>query len=309
MSEASFNASQGAPSPPAAANRGRRRFVVVLLGLVVLWVVVMLFRWELRTRWWAWRLTEVESREDRQYYLTRLAAVGDRSLDAVPRLLHDGRPEVRDMGLTVLRYCESPRAGALLLEMLDDEAPDVAAMAASLLAWRPEARAYVPQLFMAIQTGQGREAWAAAIALGRIGGPDVEQLLLTVVHPKMGPDIRAQVIESLGLLNCGAAVPAMIDALADRRSLETPPFSQRNVARAIGSLQGEIVAKGGDPGAMMAAAETPTVASVAAQWLTMMTGGSFGDPTTQPADRTPEIQRAWREAWKARGQEATTRPQ
>lgn len=267
----------------------------------------MLFRWELRTRWWAWRITQVESREDREYYLTRLAAVADRSLDALPRLLHDPRPEVRDLGLTVLRYGTSPRAGEYLLEMLNDEDADVAGTAASLLAWRPKAREYVPQLFIAIQTDTGRPAWSAAVALGRIGGPDVEPLLLTVVHPMMEPDVRAQVIESLGLLNCGAAVPAMIDALADRRPLATTPFSQSHATRAIGALQGQIVAKGGDPGAMLAAVETPTVASVAARWLTLMTGGSFGDPTTQPADRTPEIQKAWRAAWRHQAKTATSR--
>ena len=67
-------------------RRKRRSTAVAIIILVLLWATAMLLRWEIRTQWWAYRLTKVETREDRLYYLTRLAAAGNRSLNAVSLL-------------------------------------------------------------------------------------------------------------------------------------------------------------------------------------------------------------------------------
>ncbi len=259
----------------SAAKPARRSFFVLLVLLVAIWAVAMVFRWELRARWWAWQITRSESRENRDYYVTHLASIQDKSLGAVGLLLHDSRPEIRDAGITVLRYCESERATGRLIAMLADESPDVAGMAATTLAWRAGSRRYVGQLETLLNR-KGPPQWGAAVALGRIGGPEAERALASALPNADSPaDVRAQIIDSLGMLGCRNSLGLITEALQDSRPLSTPPFSQLSARHAVAALQSDLRTHGMDPAAAMAAAASPpTVAGVAARWLALLAGGA-----------------------------------
>ena len=153
----------------------------MLAVLVLLWLLGMVFRMELRGQWWAYRLARAGAGADRQYYLVRLAAMGDESLGAVGRLLGDARAEVRSMGITVVHYCKGPAAGELLVGALGDADPEVAATAALELALRPEAAALVPRLAAILDGAGAAPAWGACVALERMGGPAAERVLLAAL--------------------------------------------------------------------------------------------------------------------------------
>ena len=284
-----------APARPG----GRGPLVVTLLILVIMWGSFMYFRWELRAQWWAFQVAKAESREQRDFYVTRLASIRDQSLNVIPGLLNSDKPEVREAAITILRYCESDRAGDHLVEALDDPVPDLAAAAATMLAWRRGSARHVPRLRDQLLTsGDRAPAWGAAVALGRIGGPEAEGALLQALTGPLGPDVKGQVIDSLGMLGTQAAVPLMLDALADDRLLEVLPNSQQSARRAIAALQPDLVARGADPSAALeAASAAPSVAAVAAHWVHLLAGLDAAGVTSRPADRRgPAIQALKRRA-------------
>jgi HEAT repeat protein len=277
------------PNPtiqPAAGKPARRWFVALAALLIAIWVIAMLFRWELRARWWAWHITRAESREDRDFYLTRLASIRDKSLGVVDMLLEDPRPEVREAGITVLRYCESEGAADRLLTMLGDEVPDVAGMAATALAWRAGSSRYVDRLQTTLNR-KGPPQWGAAVALGRIGGPSAENALKSALGGgatgDWPADVRAQIIDSLGMLGCRDSLGLIAEALKDDRLIQTLPHSQLSARRAIAALQPDLRTRGMDPADAMAAADSaPSVAAVAARWLRLLAADNSA-PTTHTA--------------------------
>ena len=245
----------------------------------------MCFRWEIRARWWAYRLTRVESREERSYYLTCLAAIGDKSLGAVDRLLRDPRPEVRRMAVTVLERCPAEKADERLARLLSDTNEDVAVEAALVLASRGNTAVLMETLRDHFRQ-HGGPARHAAVALQRIGGPQAEQLLIEALPQTSDPDLRAQIIDSLGMLGCTRAVPLLTDMLADERPVSTLPYSQRSALEAVAAAQDQWLSRGFDLEAVRSALQgEQTVASIAARSLRLITGKPFGNPTTQPATR------------------------
>ncbi len=255
---------------PSTLAKLRQPYVVALLLLVVIWIVVMMFRWQLRAQWWAHQAIAADNAEQLDFYVTRLASIRDRSLRAVPALLDDERPEIRSAGITILRYCQSEAAAELLLKMVADDNPDVAASAATTLAWRHGSTRYVPRLEQMLN-GTQNAGWGAAVALGRINSPEAEQVLLKALATEVEPNVKAQLIDSLGIAGCEKAVPLMESALTDSRPIEITPHSQASAQRAIAALQGDLVAKGADPQqALKAVSTSRTVSAVAEYWLRLL---------------------------------------
>ncbi|HON68870.1 MAG TPA: HEAT repeat domain-containing protein [Phycisphaerae bacterium] len=269
------------PGPSLAGERKRHgSFIAVLLLLVGVWVLAMLFRWEIRAQWWAWQAVRAETRETRDYYVVRLASIRDQSLPALARLIDDPRAEVREAAITVLRHCEGARGADCLLDLLADEEPDVAGLAATALAWRRDARQHVTTLQHVLSRGDDPRAWGAAVALGRIGGPEAQAALCEAAPPH----VAAQVIDSLGLLGCREAVTLMMRARHDTRPIDVLPYSQMSAQRAIQALQGDLRSRGVDPASALASASSPaTVAGVAEHWIRLLTGTPASDLATQPA--------------------------
>jgi HEAT repeat protein len=242
----------------------------VALLLVLIWVLLMVFRWQLRAEWWAYQVTQAESAEGRDFYVTRLASIRDKSLTAVPMLTEHPDAGIRLAGITILRYCESPRAAELLLGMLGDTNPDVSGAAATNLAWRSRPASFIPQL-RELATSTSPAAWGATVALGRIGGDEAEQTLEQILSTADNPNVKAQAIDSLGLLGREEALPLMQKALADERHVDHLPHSQLSAMRAIGALSADLSAKGIDPASAADSASTaPTVGAIAAHWIRLL---------------------------------------
>jgi len=258
--------------------------MIAIIILVLLWATAMLFRWEIRTHWWAWRLTEVESREDRLYYLARLAAAGDRAIFAADLLREDPRPEIRSMAVTVLEHATCPAADKILLATMSDRDMDVAMAAASVLADHMDQRVFLGILRSRLERRDPQRACVAAAALKGIGGPEAEDALLEALATADDPDLCAQIAESLGLLGCRRAEPLLTALLADERPVTVVPYAQRSALKALRARQGQLREEGWDPrDAMERLSRELTVAAVAAQSLQWIAGDGLTHSATQPA--------------------------
>jgi len=262
----------------AASRRTRRRIVTAIAILTAVWGVVMLYRMEIRAHWWAYRLQNANSAEQRQYYFACLASIGDKSLTALPQLLNDPRAEVRLCGVQLLRWCPSEQARELLLAHIADESDKVSSRAALELARRPDCNEAIPILEDMIRTSKPRAACMAVAAIERIGGPQAEAALLRQLDTADEPDQLAQVVDSLGMLASRPAIPALVGLLADERAISILPVSQRRIERVINEMQGQLTAQGIDPKAVLDATHSEaTVASVAKRALRLIDGDVEGE--------------------------------
>lgn len=268
-----------------ARRRSKRRIVSSIAILAAVWVLVMFYRMEIRARWWAYRLQHVDSVEQRQYYFSCLASVGDTSLTVLPRLLNDPRDEIRVVGVRLLHWCPNEQARDLLLTHVVDESDEVSAQVTLELARRQDRFEALPVLEEMIQASDPRSACMAVATIERIGGPQAEAILLKQLTTTDEVDLLAQVIDSLGMLGSRLAQPALVSLLDDKRAISVLPISQRRAKKAIAQVQGQLTAKGIDPQAVLNATHSEaTVASVAARALSLITGDSHANSTTQPGE-------------------------
>ncbi len=265
------------PKPPV--RKSRRGTIVAILLLVAIWSTAIGYRMEIRAQWWAWRLTQVEDPALRGYYTACLSSIGDNALSAVPRILRSPDESVRLAGIRILRHCPDGRSLQYLLVGLEDPSVEVRDAAALELALRRDDARALPALEAMID-GPAPPALAAMVALERIGGPAAEKLLLRRLQRATDPDLLAQAIDSLGMLGCKAAEPAVREHLNDSRPLSAPPASQRRAEQAIAAIGGKLASQGLDPAQLAAAARTDlTVAAVARRALASIAG----PPATRPA--------------------------
>ncbi|HSW47196.1 MAG TPA: hypothetical protein VLM89_16655 [Phycisphaerae bacterium] len=275
------------PEPPddrprarSASTRGRRATYTAIAILMLLWLVAIWYRWEIRAYWWAYRITAVESPELQSYYAGSLAAIGDRALPALPRLLDDPRESIRLIGVRILRSCPNLRALQCLFMRLGDPSVEVSDAAALEIALRPDRLQALPVLQ---EMAAGPSATAAMVALERIGGPQAEDILIERLSNADDPDVTAQAIDSLGMLGCRAAEPVIQGHLGDHRPLTCPPASQRRAERAIAAVQGKLLAQGIRPEDLAAVARTDlTIAAVAARALASLAPTPASHPTSRP---------------------------
>ncbi len=264
------------------------RTLIAVATVALLWLTAMYFRWEIRAHWWAWQVRRAQTPAEQDYYTACLASIGNRALDAVAPLADDGRAEVREVALRVLRRCDDSRAGRLLVDMLADNDDGLVAMAAIELARRDRAgtvRLLIDRLPAAQPAGeqaspQARQAQRATLAaLGRLGGPEAQTALLETLATADDPDLLAQAIDALGMLECREAVPLIAGRLNDRRPLTTRPASWNSAARAAAALRRDLASRGIRPDALLEAVGAPlTVAGVASRTLRLL-----GVPATREA--------------------------
>ncbi len=262
----------------------RRGFLIAITILLLIWVVAMLFRMQIRAQWWSYRLTQVQSQDERAFYVARLASIGDRSLAALPRVLNHPCDEVREAGITILHYCPDDRARVLLLERLHDRNEDVGARAALELSRRKDSDEVMPMLRdVLLNRGDPHTGIAAAVALERIGGPDAEAILISALRQTEDANLRAQIIDSLGILGSRSAVPAITRCLSDDRPVTCLPASQRSAQRAIAALQGDLAGKGIDvPALLEANRRAATVSSTARRSIHLITATMPAETATGP---------------------------
>jgi hypothetical protein len=124
----------------AAATVGRaapRRSwgALVAIGLTALACCgALLYRTEVRSRYWAWRLTRATDPAECAVYLGALCNAGESGRWGVAALLDDPRGQVRQYGVLALQPLRTPWARARLRELLADTDPHVRNLAESGLA-------------------------------------------------------------------------------------------------------------------------------------------------------------------------------
>ncbi len=278
----------------------------MILALITLWGTVLYYRMEIRAYWWVHQLQKATTPQERRHYTLCLTSIRDSSLYALPGLLRDPRPELRILGVEALRDCQSLRAQQLLLNALHDESDPVVVRAALMLSWRRDPATFVLDRLREDRLGKNpRFASAAILAFERIGGPIAVEGVLADRAPSSDPNLLAQAMDSLANLDCRTESRFLIGLLTDQRPVTVPPFSCRMAVEAIARLQGGEVAKGIDRQALLAATRAPpTVGAAAARSLYLLTGQSFGDPATRPADGGRAIQHQWY-AWLDRHEHGT----
>jgi HEAT repeat protein len=111
------------------------------------------------------------------------------------------------------------------------------------------------------------------------------------------PALRAQAVDSLGLIGDKHAVPALIECLSDERTVSSLPAAERAMRRAVEAMGGDLLKKGIDPKALATAPAPTTVADLAARALERITGESLGFRSTDSADRKAAAVRMYRQWW------------
>ncbi len=256
----------------------------------------MLFRTDIRTRWWAYRLGQAGDPAARRYYTACLAATGSGSLSATRRLLDHPRLEVRLAALQILHHCSDPAARKFLVLAIADRDDRVSDRAALELALRSDRRGAVEELEALASSSSPEIARKAVVGMQRLGEPQAEDFLLGLLERTSDPDLRAQIIDALGLMGSRSAVPALIECLADQRAISHPPASFRWANQAIQCLESQLPAEGLDPATLRSASVAPcTVAGVAERALAWITGISGGDPNAQRGHDRSEAIEPWRE--------------
>jgi hypothetical protein len=289
-----------------APSRTRRRWTFLwLILLLSIWGLIMLFRMEIRAQIWAYRLTQAQSREERRYFLACLTSIGNKSLGAAKRLIRSRRPEVRMMGITVLESCKGPEAEHLLIDLFRDRDDDVADDAALALAGRPGAIGYLPMLREMLDR-HDQASRHAAVALLRMPGLEPEAILVKALSGTDDPDLRAQIIDTLGMRANRQAAPAIVAMIEDTRPVQHLPYSQRSAMLALSQASGQFQAKGIDSQAIVKAMQrSTTVSEVALRSLAIIAGKSA--PTTSPAAAPGEL-KALRLKWERWLQTPTSVP-
>jgi hypothetical protein len=296
-----------------AAPTPRRRigFWIAVAALVALWTVAMVFRWEIRAHWWVYRLAHAESSQKRDYYQACLASIAPRGADAPCNLIHHPDKDVRLRAVALLRrYAEAMGSGPstpvkCLHAMRADPDQDVRNAVAIALAFaagpdHPD----TDSLVHALESAPEPAAAAAAFALERVGTPDAIVALLDAAADESRPAVRAQAIDSLGVLRADAAVPVLIEALDDDRPVPFPSGADRALQKALEALGSQpapaALKQGFTPGAIEIEPAPETISQTAARALARITGESLDFDVDAPPDRRAAVKRMYQHWWEQR---------
>ncbi|UCD29164.1 MAG: HEAT repeat domain-containing protein [Planctomycetota bacterium] len=256
----------------AAPDQSRRRMIIVIVVLIILWSVTMLFRWEIRARWWVYQLNRAESRRQENYYLARMAAIGHRSWFALDRLINDPRPDIRKFGIKCFQQRPLEFSDKHLYSLLDHKYEDVAAGAAwALTSHRGIPRTLETLQYLILDTPPDNRNRNAVYCLERIGGSQAEEILIEALAKTNDPDLLAQIIDSLGMLASKKAGPSIEKMLSDHRPITILPVSHRQIQQAIMAIQGQQAIEDVNNQDLLDTFQIePTVAAVAKRSLQMI---------------------------------------
>jgi len=278
------------PATVATAPPKRRWMIAAIIVLIILWCLAMLNRWEIRAKWWLYRLEHVESPQQQKYYLTCLASIGDKSFYAATGLSEYSDPEIRKIGIKCLKQIGGEGACKHLYSRFWDVSEDVAAAAALAFAEEMGMETTLQILRDHLKHTHPNSSRNAAYALERIGSPEAENVLIKALPEIENPDLKAQIIDSLGMLHSKKAVPIIEKMMSDNRPITILPVSQRRLLNAIGVLQNDLAAKGVNPQSLYDASQTQSTVFGIAQRALVIINGRQTDITTrlntgsQPSD-------------------------
>jgi hypothetical protein len=265
---------------PTIGTTRLNKTAIAILILITAWAAAMYYRDTIRATWWSYRLTTVESPGARNYYVTCLASLRDQALMGIPRIVADTRPEIRSAGIRILHFCESEKANEYLADLLADPDDEVASHAAVELVRRGKAQIALAQIEATLLHAEKTNLRTAATVLGRIRGPEAENMLLNLLRRDIPANTCAQVIDSLAMINSLQAIPLIQQHIEDVRPITVMPASYRAAQTAIEHLRPELIARHADPNHLLQSTLIePTVAAVAARALQLLTGSGVAATT------------------------------
>jgi hypothetical protein len=258
------------PSPAASARR-RWKSLLIAVILISAWVLVIVFRMELRSYYWAQRLAHATGDAERKPYLVRLAAVEDHALGAIAGLLDDSSAEVRGDAIYLLGRLHTLGSDELLLDALGDASESNAWQAAVHLSRRMDREDVQSELEARFSATSGRVWEYTAITLGLSSRPDSIASLIRETEEADDPDRLAVLIDALRLSRDARATPVLNHLLDDERPVSITPPSERHILKALTSLGPELLQKGIDVRTLATAtAPQRTVSDMARRALEMI---------------------------------------
>ena len=281
-----------APTPKSTKDRGRRRMYALLALMFLAFALVVIYRREIRVRWWGYRLAATSDLTKRTHYLGLLATEPERAAPVARDLLAADDAATRSFGVALALRVPGPAGEQLLQKALHDKDSSVRQGAILGLSVRRSATV-VPTLRALADDPDLNVAMTAVEGLVTAGGDDALQALAELArhHPQVG--VRAQAIAALGETRAPEAVPALIDCLTDNAVFDGLTVSEQDALDALQHVAPQ----------MEAQTEMPrdvhrSNAARAAIALHVITGQDFGFLDAAPEDRAAIIA-AWR-AWYAK---------
>ncbi len=205
----------------------------IIITMVAVWLAVMavlLFSDTVRTRYWGWRLARAEAPAEQDYYASRLARRADHAVSVAGKLLGHADPNVRLLAVEVMDQASGDEPIDPLFTGLTDEEVEIRHAAALALGRRANPDV-IGRLSQMASGGDATVATAAVFALQRAAIPPAEDAIIHVLETTDSIEVRAQAIESLGLLGVERARPVLTRMLQDSRRVTTMPANERAMWR------------------------------------------------------------------------------
>jgi HEAT repeat protein len=281
---------QVGPDPASSAARGRKRAILAVAIMVFLWLLVVIYRQEIRVRWWGYRLRNTADLNQRMYYTGLLAGAGELALREAERLLGDDDAAVRSYAIVLANFIAGDEAFQLLERASRDADASVRQSAIVGLAMRPSADAV--RLLRALADHPDIEtAMLATSQLATSSDPGAAEALCGLAVDDRRVGVRAQAIEALGRLAYSNEVAdALIACLADTAVFDGLTMTQRDALESLARAAPHLI--GEQAGEVVGAGESNR--RRAAHALRSLTGEEFGCLET-PGDDWSACVEAWQE--------------
>ncbi|NOX59876.1 MAG: HEAT repeat domain-containing protein [Planctomycetes bacterium] len=269
--------------------------ILIIVGMVIAFVFVVVYRQEIRVRWWAYRLGRVSDVADRMAYLELLASAGELSLPVADKLIQDPDAGNRSFGIVLLNALKGDEVERLLVVACNDRDASNRRSAILGLSMRRSVKT-VERLADLIDELDSDSAMFVVSRLVGIDFPESFARLSRVARSHVDVGVRAQAIDALGQWSgrggSRRTVDVLIECLSDDAVFggltATESMAQEALAFAaphqVGSNGAAVVRHPGD-----------TNGERACRVLRSLTGKSFAFLEADKADRLSAIRR-WR-AW------------
>jgi HEAT repeat protein len=205
---------------------------IAIAILVILWLVAMACRNQIRAQFWAYRLRNTEDLTVQTQYLARLASLGNAAIPAARSLLADGNPTVRSQGLVILNHAPDPAATELILLATRDPDEWMRESAVRGLAARND----VDALISILKRDDATTAGAAADALASMRIERAIPVLIEQLDPARPTAIRVEVIQALARMKAAQAIPALQNCLEDQTSFDGLTVSEKSAHNAVAEM-------------------------------------------------------------------------
>jgi HEAT repeat protein len=276
--------------------------------MVVVFVLVVMFRNDIRVRWWGYRLAQSADVQDRMQYLSLLSSMDVKSLPVARSLIKDSDAANRSFGVALLSTINGDEADRLLETACLDDDKTIRKSALLGLSMRATANT-VHRLAGLIKQLDAESAMFAVSRLAGINLPDSLEVIVRTArsHPDIG--VRAQAIESLGQWGGDDVVGALIDCLSDEAVYSGLTATEAQARDALASMAPQFAVPKesvtGEPVTESAEADLhkmsgDTNGMRAARKLRDITGQSFGYLEATGLKRVPAIAR-WRSWHESKG--------